>query len=175
MANFSLFFPKIFTHEGGYQNDPADSGNYYNGKLIGTNMGISAPTLAVYLKRAPTVDDMKAVTKDTVLKIMKGWYWDKWRADLINNQSVAEILVDWVWASGGDGITIPQEIIGVDPDGVVGQVTINTLNQWDQRLLHSEIQQARLQFIDLVCERSPKNLRFKKGWITRVNSFRYHE
>jgi hypothetical protein len=31
---------------------------------------------------------------------LKSLYWDKWKADQIKSQSVANILVDWVWASG---------------------------------------------------------------------------
>ena len=34
------------------------------------------------------------------LAILKGEYWDRWKADEIRNQSVANLLVDWVWGSG---------------------------------------------------------------------------
>jgi len=37
---------------------------------------------------------------------MKKNFWDKWKADLIKDQSIANILVDWVWGSGKYGITI---------------------------------------------------------------------
>jgi hypothetical protein len=34
-------------------------------------------------------------------------YWDKWKADKIENQSIANLLVDWVWTSGKWGIIFP--------------------------------------------------------------------
>jgi lysozyme family protein len=63
--------------EGGYQNHPSDRGNYNSqGKLIGTNWGISAPVLERYMKRVPSVADMKALTKEQAKEIYKRLYWD---------------------------------------------------------------------------------------------------
>jgi len=50
-------------------------------------------------------------------------YWERWQADRIRNQSVAELLVDWVWASGINGIKIPQQMLNLKPDGIVGEKT----------------------------------------------------
>ena len=38
----------------------------------------------------------------------------------LKDQNVANILVDWVWASGAYGIKIPQRVLGVDVDGRSG-------------------------------------------------------
>ena len=47
------------------------------------------------------VKDLKLITKDDVInKVLKPYYWDKWKANEINNQSIANILVDWLWTSG---------------------------------------------------------------------------
>ena len=47
-------------------------------------------------------------------------YWDRWKADEIKSQSIADILVDWIWASEMHGIKIPHDVFGVIPDGIVG-------------------------------------------------------
>ena len=55
------------------------------------------------------VDDLHLLTREDVVKrVLKPHYWDRWKADDIKSQSVANILVDWVWASGAHGIKIPQ-------------------------------------------------------------------
>lgn len=47
----------------------------------------------------------------------------------LKNQSIANILVDWYWGSGKWGIVIPQRILGLTADGVVGPKTLDKINQ----------------------------------------------
>ena len=42
-------------------------------------------------------------------------YWDRWKADEIKSQSIADILVDWIWANEMHGIKIPHDLVGVIP------------------------------------------------------------
>ena len=63
------------------------------------------------------IDDIRLLTPHDTLAVLKTCYWDRWRADEINNQKVANILVDWLWCSGKWGILIPQRILGVPVDG----------------------------------------------------------
>ena len=39
---------------------------------------------------------------------------------------VANTLVDWLWCSGAWGIKIPQKILGLKVDGIVGEKTITS-------------------------------------------------
>lgn len=50
---------------------------------------------------------------------MKKLFCNRWMADLIKDQAVANTLVDWVWGSGVYGVKIPQRMLGVTADGVV--------------------------------------------------------
>ena len=61
----------ILETEGGYQCWPEDRGNWLDGKLIGTNRGITPAALARQLERTPTIDDMKNLDDDTARQI----YW----------------------------------------------------------------------------------------------------
>src|SRR3989338_4352850 len=94
MAQFEKSQKIVGISEGGYQNDPRDEGNYYMGHLIGTNWGISATTLAGYVGRIPSVEDMKKLTRETAQQILKANYWLKNHFDKLTNQSVATMLYD---------------------------------------------------------------------------------
>lgn len=173
MAEIVLLVPKILQWEGGYVNDPSDSGG-------ATNKGVTISTWRKIgydkdLDGDIDADDVKLITNKD-FEIVLGKYWNEWSADKIKNQSIAELLVDFVWASGTWGIKIPQRVLGVDDDGVVGKQTLNAVNSYpNQKELHEKLINARLNFVDLICARSPKNNKFKKGWKRRILSYKFKE
>jgi lysozyme family protein len=172
MADYKRLVPFIRKWEGGFVNDPYDKGG-------ATNAGVTIATYRAYRKQkgyaTTSVDDLKGMTSVEWQEIFKKLYWDRWRADGIRSQSVADILVDWVWASGVWGIKIPQRLLGVTVDGVVGPVTLETLNRLEARKIFDTIKSARVQFIDDICRRTPTNERFRRGWMNRLNDIRFEE
>ena len=100
-------------------------------------------------------------------------FWDRWKADQIRNQSIANFLVDWVWASGNYGIKLPQKILGVTIDGVVGPKTIAAVNAKDPDTLFYQLRQERIDFTDRICKSRPQNKRFYTGWINRIIDLKY--
>lgn len=162
--------PFILKWEGGFVDDPDDLGG-------ATNRGVTIGTYATYCKKkgypAPTVERLKNLSEKDWAEILKTMYWDRWKADLISSQSVANILVDWVWASGVNGIKIPQKVLGVTADGIVGAKTLAALNARNPKELFEEIREARVQFIEDICRKRPANNKFKKGWLNRINSLQY--
>lgn len=192
MADINKIVPMIFKWEGGFVNDPTDRGG-------ATNMGVTIGTWKQvgYDKDGDgdiDVDDLKLLTKDDVVsRVLRPHYWNRWKADRINSQSVANILVDWVWGSGVHGIKIPQRILNVVQDGIVGEKTLAALNGYpDQKELFGKIFQARVSFINGIVERSVSDYekkigrkasenellkytqkRFLKGWMNRLNDFKY--
>lgn len=170
MANSSKLIPFILRWEGGFVNDPDDLGG-------ATNKGITISTFTEYKKRkgqkAPSVTDLKNISDAEWHDVFKSLYWDRWKADEIKNQSVANILVDWVWASGSHGIKRPQRLLGVKADGIVGKQTIAALNAMDAATLFKMIKDDRAKFIDEICKARPKNEKYRKGWMNRINAIRY--
>jgi lysozyme family protein len=172
MAQIEKLAPLILKWEGGFVNDPDDLGG-------ATKMGVTIGTWRQvgYDKTGDgiiDVSDLKLITKDEVInKVLKPHYWDRWRADEITDQSVANILVDWVWASGRHGIEIPQRILGVKPDGKVGPITLAALNAYNPKILHQKIWNARYNFIENICQTRPANRKFRGGWMNRLNDFKY--
>ena len=147
MANVNQLAPFILKWEGGFVNDPADLGG-------ATNMGVTigAWKSCGYDKDGDgdiDVDDLRLLTReDVVNRVLKPHYWDRWKADDIKSQSVANILVDWVWASGAHGIKIPQRLLGVSVDGIVGPKTLAAVNARNPRELFDMIKIARFDFIE---------------------------
>lgn len=170
MAKSIKLIPFILQWEGGFVNDPADLGG-------ATNKGVTIGTFKEHRKRkglpAPTVDDLKNISESEWHEIFKSLYWDRWKADYILNQSVANILVDWVWASGVRGIKRPQRILGVAVDGLVGPTTLSYLNAADPKRLFDAIKADRIKFIDEICKARPKNEKYRKGWLNRINAITY--
>lgn len=144
MANAKILFPFILKWEGGFVNDPADSGG-------ATNMGVTLATYEAYCRKKgypkPTVERLKNITREQVFDIFKTMFWDKWHADEINDQRVANMLVDWIWASGIRGITNPQRVLGVKSDGIVGNKTITAVNFAEPGDLFQALWNCRKQFL----------------------------
>lgn len=104
MAQFKKAMQIVGINEGGYQDDPRDSGNFYGGVLIGTNWGISAPVLAAFLGRTPTKAEMMALPKSTAEQIYKSNYWLRNNFDKLKNQSVATLIYDGAVNHGTNGM-----------------------------------------------------------------------
>lgn len=171
MADVNLLAPKIFKWEGGFVNDPVDHGG-------ATNLGVTLSTWRQvgYDKDGDgdiDVDDIRLLTRKDATVVLKKFYWDRWKADLINNQTVADILVDWVWASGKWGIINPQRILNLKPDGIVGNLTITAVNSANQQKFHQMIVDARKKFVEDLITRDPSQARFRNGWINRINDYTF--
>jgi lysozyme family protein len=171
MADVVKLAPIILKWEGGFVNDPDDLGG-------ATNKGITIATYMRYRKAnrlpQPAINDLKSICSYEWMDILKTMYWDRWRADKIVNQAVANILVDWVWASGIHGIKRPQRMLGVKDDGVAGTITLDALNSYpNQQQLFNRIKADRITYIDEICIKRPANNKFKKGWLNRLNDFKF--
>lgn len=159
-------FERAKKSKNGFVNDPDDSGG-------ATVIGVIFKTFVTYcqkmkIKENPTVEDLKNIDYETWLNILHKEYWNRWKADLINNQSVANILVDWVWGSGVWGIKIPQRLLGVTDDGIVGVMTLDALHQENQQDFFNKIVQARIDYYKDIVEKKPSQQKFLQGWINRT-------
>lgn len=191
MADVNLLLPFILKWEGGMVNDPADRGG-------ATNKGVTLSTWRQhgYDKDGDgdiDVDDLRRLTDADVRdQVLKPHYWDRWKADGIASQRVADMLVDWVWCSGRHGIVIPQRTLGVKPDGIVGPVTLAAVNAADPARLVDDLYKAREAFLRKLAADSVAayerrigrkstrteqlrhtQRRFLAGWLNRLNDLAY--
>lgn len=188
MANIDKLIPFILKWEGRFVNDPTDRGG-------ATNKGVTLATYEAYCKRKgyprPTVERLKNIPDAHWREIVKTMFWDKWKADDIHSQKVANILVDWVWGSGIHGIKKPQALLGVKVDGIVGDKTLSAVNFADPEELFDAIYQERVKFLNAIVSNSvaayEKKIgrkatdaellkytqkRFIKGWLNRLQDIK---
>ena len=166
MADKNKLIPIIKNWEGGYSDNPNDRGG-------ATNSGV---TLAVYQSvygKNKTKNDLKRMTNEQWDYIFTKLYWNKWKADEIKNQSIANILVDWVWMSGYGTIKKIQALFGLTADGIVGNKTISYINSHDQEDVFNKIWNRRKQFYESLVKNNPSQKVFLKGWMNRLNTFKF--
>ncbi|WP_419729517.1 glycoside hydrolase family 108 protein [Lichenicola sp.] len=122
----------VFTRmeEGGYVDDPRDTGNWTGGAvgagvLIGSNMGVGAPALASWLKTtAIGVDTMRGLSLSIYGAIARAHFWNPMScADM--PPGIDLMLFDFGWNRGpGTSIHLLQAALGLHQDGVCGPVTV---------------------------------------------------
>jgi len=94
MASRTPLIEKILAWEGGLSNHALDHGGL-------TKHGITLRTWQrVGYDKDDDYDiddhDLMLITRNDVAWLLQTHYWNRWRGDEIENQSVAEILVDWL-------------------------------------------------------------------------------
>lgn len=168
MADFKKYVPILLQLEGGYVNHPDDKGGP-------TNRGVTLRTYKNHFGQHKTVEDLKKLSDKEWEQIMKTGYWDKCKADQIDSQAVAEIMVDWCINSGLIGLRKVQELVGAKPDGIAGPITLSLINSSNPQTLFNRIKAARKQFYINRVKLDPSQKAFMPGWINRLGLFEYYE
>lgn len=169
MADYKKLIPIVKRWEGGFANHPADPQG-------ATNSGVTIATFRSVYGKNKTVQDLKNMTNEQWEYIFKTRFWDKWKADEINNQSIANLLVDWLWTSGVYGIKYPQSVLGVKVDGIVGAKTLSAINNYpNQKELFQKLWNRRKKHFDDIVKNRPQSKVFYKGWIRRLTDFLFKE
>lgn len=170
MADINKLAPLIFKWEGGFSNHPNDNGG-------ATMCGVTIGTYRNYCRKkglpAPTVEDLRKITRETCVDILRVFYWNPMKADGIDNQSIANLCVDNLWGSGTGYIKTIQKVVGVTADGLVGPKTLKAINTADQRELFAKLWNRRRQFYEDICKRNPSQNVFLKGWLNRLKDFKF--
>lgn len=174
MTSFKKAQKIVGISEGGYQDNPRDEGNYYKGNLIGTNWGISAPTLAYYLGRIPTKLEMQNLSRETAEQILKTNYWLKNNLDKLNNQSVATLIYDGVVNQGTNAMRFLMNKVSKTlhrPIDYYNAFTIEGIKHWNrvsQKKLFYSIKDARRE------KYLAGNPVFISGWLKRLDRIKYY-
>lgn len=157
----------IIDREGGFVNHTADKGGP-------TNMGITQATLSDWLGRPATVDDVRALDRDTAVKI----YWRKHVVEpgfyLIHDDRLAEHLVDiGVLHGPARAAKWLQHAVGVEADGKIGPQTLRAVNEGT--LLASEVSKLlavfRIRFMGKLISKDHSQAVFAAGWLNRATEF----
>ena len=154
LKTFDEIIEQVLEHEGGYVDDPTDSGGE-------TKYGIS--------KRAYPDEDIKALTVERAKELYKRDYWDRFKCGQLPDR-IRHIYFDMcVNMGGGRATKILQEACNsknsykIDVDGGIGKNTIKaSANLEDFRL-----RAYRVMFYAELVMKKPEQMKFWVGWFRR--------
>lgn len=160
-ANYPNVMKEIFTHEGGYVDNPSDPGG-------ATNMGITFSVLQEWRGKPITKADVKSLTKAEASLIYEANYWNKVKGDSLP-AGIDLVMMDGSVNSGiGRGPKWVQTALHVTVDGKVGPTTIAAANSANKAEVINDACDARMAFL--------KGLKtwptFGNGWESRVKAIR---
>lgn len=173
MSDFKKYFPILVEWEGSaFENVAGDNGGPTKYGII-----LSEWIAKGYDKNGDgivDVNDLKLITANDAMSIAKSHYWDRCKADDIENQSIANMLVDFSYNCGvGLAIMKIQQCVGVIADGVIGDKTITAINTEPQETLFNNLKAVRLKYYQDIVHNHPKQIKFLKGWNNRTQSFTF--
>jgi lysozyme family protein len=161
-------------YEGGYQARPDDRGNWFDGRLIGTSRGISAPTLAAWMgaERAEslTAQDMRDLPEAEARAIYAGNYWNPIRGDDLP-AGIDLMLFDMaVLAGPRRSVMLAQaqlaRMLGtITIDGFLGPRTLGAIRAVSARTLAAVLAAAQRQFLAQLAAASAN-----PGWFNRADA-----
>ncbi|QXE07345.1 chitinase (plasmid) [Paraburkholderia sprentiae WSM5005] len=162
----------ILRHEGGYVNNPADTGG-------ATNKGISWPVWQAHAQEdtgvAPTLNNLIHMTDEQAKKIYLMRYWEPRGFCKIQNIKTALMVYDWTITSGG-AIGKVKKVLNdyfnksLHLNSTMDQLMVDAINSVaDQNVLIEKIAESRRAYYTALTVGHPSQLQFLAGWINRVN------
>ena len=162
-------------HEGGFQKNPNDSGNWTGGKvgvgvLKGTNFGISAAQFPNEDIEGLTV----AAAKQIYFTSQNPRYWNPLYAE-IKDQHVGNKLFDLGVLFGvGTAVGIMQQVLvpqfGIRVDDTFGMATLAAINGAEPISLLTAYKTAMVTRVVTIGSNQPSKREFVGDWIRRINS-----
>jgi lysozyme family protein len=168
MASFDQALSYTGINEGGFQKNPNDPGNWYNGELLGTRWGISAPIARAhgYLGR------MEDLPKSFADSIYRSTYWPG--LEPLTNQAIATKIFDMRVNFGVDGgsrlaqTALNNLGVWVDRDGMIGPATRAAIESLRPAELMAELCRQQEQAYRADAAQHPEKQTFLAGWIDRA-------
>lgn len=167
MSNFDQSFAFLLIDEGGFSNNPNDSGG-------ATNWGITQYDLAKFLGRPVTIDEVKSMSQATAKSIYQAYYWDPLGLDRITLYAKACAIFDIAVVCGlGVGSRLAQEACnmsgaGLVIDGHLGPLSAGAINGAPNMAFIRDISEILEARFNAIAERNPNDQVFLKGWIARA-------
>lgn len=157
---FYRAFHFVLVSEGGTNNDPVDRGGL-------TNWGISQ-------KQYPKLN-IENLSLSTARDIYYTDYWLRNKCDQMNPDLgviVFDSSVNCGQASGAKWVQRACNKLGSDliEDGVIGSKTLHELYKYSQFDIQELVLASRLRRYVNLLSSHPKQVRFIKGWISRVSN-----
>jgi len=163
-GEFEKALKRILKHEGGYVNDPLDSGGM-------TNLGVTKRVWEEFVGHPVSEADMRALTPEIIAPMYKMKYWNSSYCEVLP-KGLDYVVFDFAVNAGtGRSVKTLQQAIGCVADGVIGPKTMAAINDAEPKDLIAK-SDARADFYQGIVARKPDQARFIKGWLNRVEDAR---
>lgn len=154
MADFNLAVNKTLEKEGGYVNDPNDSGGE-------TKYGIS--------KRAFPNEDIKNLTIERAKELYNLHYWRLIEGDQIKDNLVATLIFDFAVNAGvKTAVILTQKALEATEDGLMGENTLRALNEADKDKFAAIFTNYKIARYVAICDKNPSQKIYFFGWVKRA-------
>lgn len=160
--NFDQAFERVIGHEGGFDDNPKDRGNWTSGKigvgqLKGTKYGVSAATY-------PTLDIANLTLEDAKRLYLRD-FWGSAGCDLVPIGMKFDLFDTAVNSGPGMAVRLLQRAAGVIDDGVIGPKTMLAVSNMDPERLLARFNGWRLDFLN---DNPSQWAEFGRGWAQRI-------
>jgi len=169
---FDAAVAMVLAHEGGFQNDAADPGNWSGGAVgvgacLGTKYGIAAAT-------HPGID-IAALSEDDARAIYRRDWWDRLGLARLPAPLGIKLLDAAVNLGPNPAITCFQRALNevggaVAEDGILGPATIADANAVPAEAALVALREALAAHYRQIVARHPDRARFLAGWLARAYS-----
>ena len=162
MAQFEPAFEIMMANEGGYKltNDPVDRGGQ-------TYAGISRRSWPQWSGWA-YIDRGEIPPTQMVRDFYKTNFWDVIRGDEITDNRIASSIFNFAVNTGIKvAVKLAQIVVGVTPDGSLGEKTLAALNASSPSTFIPNYTIAKIARYRNIVRKDPTQKRFLLGWINR--------
>lgn len=161
MDMFDKTFDRSMSHEGNYQNDPDDRGNWTSGKVgvgenKGTKFGLAAMTY-------PDLD-IKNLTVGQAKAIYRRDWWERLRMDVFRPAMQYQMFDAAINHGMRNATKMLQRASGAHDDGIIGPKTLRAAHDTDLDDLLMLFLAERLEFFTHIKTFD----KYGRGWARRV-------
>jgi lysozyme family protein len=165
ISNWDKAFKQMLASEGGFTDDPRDSGNKLpDGRAGSTMLGVTQYNWENWIGHEVTHDQMRKLTPEDVQPFYKKKYWDVCRCDEMPS-GIDYLIFDFAVNAGcGGSAKVLQRAVGTVPNGGIGSITLAAVRAIPEDELIERFSQAKETFY-----RSLSNFDvYGTGWLNRV-------
>jgi len=168
MANFDISFKKLLKWEGGYSNNPNDSGG-------STNFGITQNSWNDFIKKWPNKSPKTDVSTLNDLDADQFYFLEYWlplKLFEVESQPVADVILSFAVNQGkATAVKRLQNILQITADGIIGPNTLAVINAADPKYLVNKFCLATSAFYDALVKSKLSDSIFLNGWKHRVADY----
>lgn len=116
---------------------------------------------------------LELITKSDAEAFYELEYWRPMRLGLCGHQCLADTLLSFAVNQGKKtAIRRLQNILGINPDGIMGPASYIALDRSNCLKINEAFLDKTIEFYNKLIARRPELVKFEKGWKNRVRDYR---